>query len=167
MSSISTHQKILITIPSFADSGVKSIAPDEKGTEGSDRKCLIILPKGTIVCNRDVSLYSLEIDADSLDPFPSLPNTHSFYLSADESFALFRTISDKRGDKARQRKHEICCRASDLKKGILRACRMQKPRKKTKVSLKGSRSEKIETLATRAEAAKLASECKGSIRRRR
>lgn len=167
MSHLTIHQKLLVTIPSFADSGVKSILPDEGGGEGKDRKFTVILPKGTIVRNRDVSLYLLEIDADSLDPFPPLPNTHSFYLSTDKSFVLSRVISDKRGDKARQYTCEICCRASELKRGINRACRMQRPRKRTKAMPKRLKPDSIETLATRAEAAKLAAECKSNMRRGR
>lgn len=120
--------KLLITVPSLVRPGMSSIMQKEAGKDKSEHKVAIVLPKGSFINGKDVSFYTLSINADELDPITPLPNTHCFYIANDRFIVLSRTITRTRKQgRPEQRIRKVRCQAFDLQQAIIRACCPQKP----------------------------------------
>lgn len=160
-----TQNKLLITIPSLIRPGVESITPAESGKEEANQRITVILPKGSFVNGKDVSLFTLNIEMNDLDPVSPLPYTHCFYVSADRQIILSRTISKKtKQGRPVQRTRQVRCRAYELQAGIMQACRLQRPPENKRPKHGAKHITLLETLAQRAEIAKLVSQHIGSRR---
>lgn len=160
-----THNKLLITIPSLARPGMSSIMLEEPGKEKADHRVVVVLPKGSFINGKDVSLYTLNIKVEDLDPIPPLPNTHCFYVVSDRFIILSRGfLHERKQGQPAQRIREVRCRAFELQHGIMQACRLQRPVDKQWQKEMPDQSTLLENLTQRAKIAKLVSQYIGHRR---